>query len=496
VPERSLRQQTLSGVKWMTLARVVAETAAFASSVVLARLISPQEFGFTAAAVFITMLAAAVSQQSVGAFLVQAKAPTERHVQAASLAALALGATGTVLTLGFAFGLAAPLFGDRAARFTVLCSPVWVLAGLAVVPLSQLQRRLDFARLGGIQAIASVANPMTAVALALAGLGGEAVVIGGVAGAAVTAAMGSALSRPPWPAWHRAELREIFAFGSPAAGSSIFYAAVRNIDYLLLAAFIPAFQVGLYMRAFALGSDSQGKISQVLLNVAFPVLSRTKDPDGLRRLRARMIRVHATVLFPLLFGLIAVAPEFVPWLYGATWTEAGPLTQILAVGGMIAAVGTGTGPLLMAAGQPRALLAYNVTGFVAYTLAVLAAIPFGLTAVCIAIVIVRATTFVAMQYFVVERRVGIPVLETVRDDVVPAVTCGLPQLAITWLVLHISLDAGLPVAPAIAVAGVAGLAVYMLLMRRHFRATWADVTMLFGRLLPARVSRTPAQQQV
>ncbi len=484
-PAGSLRDQTLSGVRWMSLTRLIAESAALIASIALARLVAPDEFGRTAAAVFFGMLALAISQQGVGSFLVQLKVPRRAHYEAASFVSLSVGALGTMLMLLFAVTAAPLIFGGRTAYFLALSSPVWLLAGLTAVPIAQLQRQLSFGRLGLIEASASVIGPGVAVVLALCGMEGESLIIGGIAASGVTAALGWLLSRPPRPGWHPAEMRELVHYGSPVTGASMLYAAVRNVDYLLLAAFIPAFQVGLYMRAFALGSDYQSKVSQILLNVAFPVLSRAKTFEEMRRVRARMIRVHATVLFPLLFALIAVAPHFVPWLYGERWAGAGGLTQILAVGGMIAAVGTGTGPLLMATGHPRALLVYNLVVFVAYTLAVLASVSFGVTAVCVAVVAVRLVAFVTMQHLIVERRVGIPILETVRDDVIPALTAGLPQLAVATLGLRLCLDASLPVFVAMAVSGTAGLTVYAAIMRTRFPATWADVGMLAGRLVPS-----------
>jgi O-antigen/teichoic acid export membrane protein len=493
-PTTSLRQRTLSGVRWMSLTRVIAELGGFVSSIVLARLVAPSEWGHTAVAVFFAMVAQSVSQQGVGSFLVSHKTPTRAHFRAAMFVALAGGAIGTVLTLGFALTLAPPIFGARTADFVALGSPVWLLGGLAAVPIAQLQRSLSFGRLGLIEASASIVSPAAAIVLAIGGLQGESMIIGGLVAAAVTAALGWTLARPTAPRWHAAETREIVRYGGPASGSSVLYAATRNIDYLLLAAFIPAFQVGLYMRAFALGSDYQSKISQILLNIAFPVLSRARDLGEARRLRARMVRVHATVLFPLLFGLIAIAPEFVPWMYGQRWAGAASLTQILALGGMVAAVGTGTGPLLMATGHPRLLLVYNLVAFVAYTIAVVVAVPFGVTAVCVAVVAVRWATFVAMQYFIVERRVGIPILETVRDDVIPAVTGGLPLLAVTALGLRLCLDAGLPTAVAMALPGIAGLALYVVILRVRFPATWADVRMLAHGFLPSTTPRRVARR--
>jgi lipopolysaccharide exporter len=478
----SLREQTVAGVRAMGLTRIIAELAALGSSVILARLVPPAEFGRTTVAIFVGALALAV-QQGVGSSLVAHRAPSEHHFQAACLVALVAGVVGTLATLMFSLTLAPLIFGDRIASFAALASPTWLLATLAAVPIARLQRGLNFGRLGVVEASASVVSPTVAIVLALAGLGGKAIVVGGLTAVGVTAALAFVFSSPSRPAWRPVQTRQILRYSVPASASSIFYAAFRNIDYLLLAAFIPAFQVGLYMRAYALGSDYQDKISQVMLRVAFPVLSRARDLDQIRLMRARMIRVHSAVLFPLLFGLIAVAPEFVPWMYGERWAVAGHLTQILAVGGMLAAVGTGTGALLLAAGRPRALLGYNVVAFSAYTIAVLASLPFGLTAVCIAVVTVRLVVFVVLQRVVVERLVGIPVLETVRDDVIPALAGGLPQLAVTMLGVRVCLDASFPVLVAIALPGALGLSLYAVILRTLFPATWADLRMLGARVV-------------
>ena len=91
-------------------------------------------------------------------------------------------------------------------------------------------------------------------------------------------------------------------------------------------------------------------------------------------------------------------------------------------------------------------------------------------------------TFVGLQWLVVERLTGIPILETVRDDVIPALAGGLPQLAVTMLGMRLCLDASLPVIVAMALPGVLGLAMYAAIVRARFPATWADMRMLAARL--------------
>jgi lipopolysaccharide exporter len=477
-----LRAATLSGVRWTSAARLLAELAVFVSSIVLARLIAPSEFGASVVGLFAAALGQSIAVQGVGTFLVQHEDPSGEHHGAAVLLCLFVGLAGTVVIAAFALVAAPSVFGDRVAELTLLASPVMLLSSLGAVPQARLQRNLDFRRLAVVETGMSVAGPMVAVALAIAGVEAEALIGGILATAAVGSLLAAAYSPPARPRWRPRELREIAGFGMPAAGSSILYAVQRNVDYVILAARVPAAQVGFYLRGFQLGSEYQSKISGILLRVAFPVLSRSRDLEEVRRIRARIIRVHAAVLFPLLFGLIALAPVFVPLVYGDAWEPAVELTQVLALAGLVAVLGTGTGPLLLATGHPRALLRYNLAALAAYIAAVLIAVPHGSLAVCWAVAGVSALSFLVLQYAVVERVVGIRLAETLRDAV-PALVCGLALLATAWAGVHLLDDVAGRLAVLLA-AGLASAVVYALALRALFPGTWRDLTLLAGGLRP------------
>jgi len=357
-----------------------------------------------------------------------------------------------------------------------------LLSSLSAVPMAQLQRRLDFRRLAVVEAGMSLAGPLVAVTLAAAGVEAEALIAGILASAAAAAALAVAYSRPARPGWFPHEMREIAGYGGPAAGSSVLYAVMRNVDYVILAARLPAAQVGYYLRAFQLGSEYQSKISGILLRVAFPVLSRSRDLDEVRRIRARIIRVHAAVLFPLLFGLIALSPVFVPLAYGDAWEPTVELTQVLAVAGLVSVLGTGTGPLLLATGHPRALFRYNLFALAAYVAGVLVAVPYGLIAVCWTVAGVTAASFLVLQYAVVERVVGIPLAETLRDAI-PALVCGLALLAVGRAGVAL-LEPELADVLVLFAAGLAAVGVYAASMRLLFPSTWRDLALLARGLRP------------
>jgi O-antigen/teichoic acid export membrane protein len=494
VPESDLRTATLSGVKWVGAARVVTETVAFGSAVVIAHLVPPAEYGRAAVALLLNQIAQGLSVQGIGSPIVQRREITREHLRAAVALSWLVGILATAAALAFAWLAAPPLFGRRVADLLALMAPVFLLVSLAAIPIAQLQRRLDFRRLSIVECTAGVVGAVASVALAVAGLNAEALVLGMLATAVAMLALLAFLAPRERPSVHPAELRELARFGAPASASGLLYFGTRNVDYAILAARVSPAQLGYYVRAFQLGSDYQAKISSVMLRVAFPVFSRADDLEHLRRVRGRMVRVHAAVIFPLLFGIVAVAPVLVPWVFGARWAPAAEPTQILAVAGMVACVGTGTGPLLLSVGRSGALLGYNLGAFVVYAAAVLVAAPHGITAVCVTVAVVKVVSLLALLVLV-DRVVGISVVETLRNDVVPAGVAGLGLLGAALPVTAALDGAGAPAPLVLVAAGAAGALVYAALLRVLFPATWSDLRMLAGRLagrLPAPPS-TPLE---
>jgi lipopolysaccharide exporter len=325
------------------------------------------------------------------------------------------------------------------------------------------------------------------VACAAAGLGAAAIVAGFLVQSVVSTGQAIYWRRPPWPRLRLARAREIISFGAPTSGASLLYTAQRNAGLAVLSASLAPAQAGFYWRAAQLGIEYQGKISGILLRLLFPLLSRARTHADLRVVRARVVRVHAAVIFPLLALLIALAPALVPLLYGDRWAAAAAPAQILAIAGFAAVIGTGTGPLLMAAGHPRALLAYNGASLVLLVGALLLAAPHGLIAACWAIVAVRLVNLVGTQFLLVQRFVGIPLVETLVHDVAPAGVAAAALVAVCLPLRRLLESADVPRVAVVAIAAAAGLAAYGLAMRLGFPRTWGDVRLLFERL----VARAP-----
>ena len=469
----------------MASARVVASVLQLAAAVVLARLVSPAEFGRAAVAVVLVPMSVIFLFEGFGSALVQRKEITRRHLEAATLVSLVTGVLLTGLVLALAPVVSPPVFGPRVGSLMQISCIGSSLAGLATVSRAMLWRQLDFRRISLIEVASLIIGSVSSVALAAAGLNAEAIVLGAVMMTASASGMLLVSVRPVLPRWHGPELRELARFGVPASLAGLTQVSFNNIDYAVLAARLSAAQVGLYWRAFQVGVVYQEKVSGVMARLAFPIYSRTSDVEELKALHERATRLLAVIIIPLLAIVAFTAPEFVPWAFGDAWQESVLPTQILCVAGIVTAVLRGSHQLVLAAGRPRALLGFNVGMLVAYGATVWFTAPLGIVRVSVAVATLYVLMLVSFYAFLLRPIAGVAV-RRIFFDVGPALAASLALLAVGVPMAELmrSLDA----APLVVMcpASLVGLGMYAATLRMGFPAAWADLHGLVRRVVGPR----------
>ena len=483
--DAELRTAATHGVRWSAIARPLTEILQLAAMVVLARLVVPAEFGRFAIAVIAQEVAYLIVAGGLGNALVQRSTITPEHLRSGMALSLLAGLALALLTLAGASLLVTPLFGARTAGFVRLMAPLCLVSGLATVPTAVLRRRMAFRRLSEIEVLGAVARAGGAVALALAGLGGEALVLGVLAGSLATALLAWLSAPPPLPRLHRAAARELLQFALPASLASVSWVGFSNVDYAIIGARLGALQTGFYFRAYTLAVEYQSKVGVVMQQVGFPVLSRTSSPAQLRAIYRQMVRLLIVVLFPLLVGLAITAPQLVPLVFGARWSPAIVPVQVLALGGAATLVIDAAGAVLMAAGRARAMLGYGTAHFAVYGLSVLAVVPMGVTAVAIDAAVVH-TAFLLVAYVLMLRGSGLPPLAQLWGDIAPAsVSCaGMAAAAVpASLLLN---TAHVAAGPWLAIVAAVSAPAYLLTLRACFPETWGAQLQMLRRVLPGR----------
>jgi O-antigen/teichoic acid export membrane protein len=480
----SLQHAALVGTRWFAGGRAIAELVAFGASLVLARLVPPAEFGRAVVATAFFAVATTVLAEGFATPLVRRRDPPRSEFEVAGMLSLAIGLALVVLFALVLPVVVAPVFGDRTAELVRLLAPVFAFNAVAAVPRALLQRKLDFRVLGAFEVLSLIAGTGTTLGLALAGLEGEAIVAGMVARAVAEALLLSAAARPPLPRWRPGVARELLGFGSSTALASVVFNVWRNVDYAIIGARLGAQEAGLFWRAYMLAYEYQGKVTGVLQRIAYPIYARSDDLEHMKRIRMRILRVQAAVLFPPLVGLVALAPTLVPVLYGAEWHAAIVPTQLLAIGGLATVVSTGLGALFTAAGRPGLLVVMNTANALTYATVVLLVAPLGISAVALGAAAFSVASFVA-GHLVLERTIGVS-FRDVLADVVPAATASAALLAATYPLARVLESAGTPAALIILAVATTGAVVYLAVLRGAFGAAWEDLVLLMASVLGRR----------
>jgi PST family polysaccharide transporter/lipopolysaccharide exporter len=367
-----------------------------------------------------------------------------------------------------------------------LYTPMFLIAAIAIVPLAMLERQLDFRRISMIEIASVQVTVASSILYAVLGLDAEAYVLGTVTGFGTWAVLLVTFGPTARPRWHRKEMGEIAGFGLRAGLAGSAQVSYGNIDFLVAGGTLSAAAVGFYYRAYALGVQYQNKISAIITRVVYPVYSRTEDLEHMRELRSRVMRVNATMIFPLLAVFVAVAPELVPWLFGEEWEPAVVPAQILTIAGMARMINNGTPAVMLAAGKPRVLLYFNLYRVTALGVMVFVASRWGLHAVCIAVAVFQVTTLIGSYRFVLSRLVGVT-LRQLFLDTAPALTASAAMLALAYPLAEGLAATDLPVLVLVAVVGAVCTPVYLVTLRLTSRPAWDDMVLIVRRILiPAR----------
>jgi PST family polysaccharide transporter len=486
-----LRAATLRGLRWAVFSRPIVELLGMAAMVALARLVVPADFGRYAVALIVLDLGG-VTGHGICIGLVQRKVATREHMQAGLALAILTGLILAGLIAAAATLVIKPIYGGRTADLVLLIAPQVVLFAASAVPQAILQRRLEFRRLSALTILTSLVTVATSVPLAAVGMNGVALVLGLLAGSAVSTAVLWAWACPPPPRLHRAAVRDLLSYGGPASLASIGWVGFRNCDYAIIGARLGPLQAGFYYRAYMVAVEYQKKVSTLMETLGFPLLSRAASPEDQRILRGRMVRIETLVLFPGLTLLAIVAPVLIPWFFGERWTSAVVPTQILALGGAATLVIDAVGEGLKATGRARALLGFAWGHFAVYATAVFIASSFGIVAVAVAAAAVHSA-FVLVAYALLlqedgARAAGVLLRGTreVWEDIQPAtISCAATAAVAVPLALGLS-GAHFPPLAFMAIVTTASVVTYLAVIQFMFPTSLRALRNLAGHLLPAR----------
>lgn len=355
-PESSatLSSRTISAAQWRLASAVVQGGLQFGITIVLARLLPPEDFGLVALAFVVVGFATMLSDLGLGPAVVQHNPLTERHLRVSFTSSMLIGTALAVL-----FWAAAPLFALVLRSTEVVAVMRWqawlfVFSGLGTTARAVLQRSLDFRGLFFVNlASYGIGYAVVSVALAWMGFG----VWSLVAGALMQHLLGGVLPllqvrHSIRPLLARGEFRDLIGFGFGATLNRVVSYLSLNGDNFVVGRWLGPALLGLYARAYHLSALPLSYVSNVTWSVMFPAYAEIRsDRPRMRRAYLQAVQFIALVGGPIMAGMVIAAPHLVVGLYGSQWVGAVVPLQLFCAAAVFRTIYHASGAVTHALGE-------------------------------------------------------------------------------------------------------------------------------------------------
>ena len=460
MPE-SLKKKTIKGVAWTSFDKLTSITFGFVIGVILARLLSPSDYGLLAMIAVFNAIAFSFLDSGFGNALVRKPNLTENDNTTAFCFNLIAG----VVLFGIIW-LIAPWvssFYDKPILTPLLRAEgsLLIIASFKIVQNTQLTRALNFKALMIIRVVSNVLGGVSGIIAAYCGLGVWALVTMHIVEALISLALLWIIS--PWRPrghWSKTSLNYLWGYGSKLLASGLLNTIYANIYPIIIGKFYTAADLGQYTRANGYASIPSQSLTGVIQQVTFPVLSQIQeDNTRLATNYRRMLRFTVFIIFPVMIGMAALAHPLVIALVTDKWAQCVPYLQIICFAGMWYPVHAINLNLLQVKGRSDLFLRLEIIKKILITAVVFACVPFGIMGICYGAVFTSLACLAINTYYT-GKLIHVGFFKQMKD-MTPTLLASLAMGAIIYFAVMpfhgdvVKLAVGIPL----------GIAVYFLIAR-------------------------------
>lgn len=460
-----LRARASRGFAWKTFGLVAAQPITLLTTVVLARLLTPSDFGVAAMVAVFMSLVTVVNEFGLTSAVVQRQALTEDELQSVFWFNMLVGFVLLFVGVASSTLLAAVFDEPLLAQVVPVASLTFVISSLALIPSALFARHMDFRRPAVGEVWTAVVTLLASTVFALLGWGVWAIVCGGLVRTVSTTLyllLASGWRPRAHARWH--EARPFVRFGGVLTVASVLAWCSWNVDNLLVGRLLGPSPLGAYSLSFQLTSAPTYRLSSTVVTTFLPAFSLV--PDERARFRKAYLEGMAFVALPsaVVLAIMAVlSEEVVLGLYGPKWSAAVTPLRILCLAGFVLAVTALTGLVFRGLGLPSRELRWSVVNLAAVTIGVLAGIQAGISGVALGVTLGMVVSRAAVQ-MAAARILDISVGELWRA-LLPAVLAGTTAAALAGGVKLTLVELGVPPLARLLVAGTVAVAGAWLVIR-------------------------------
>lgn len=464
-----LKHKVAKGAAWVILEKFAINAVHFVVAMVLARLLTPTDYGTVALLSIFFAVAGSLASCGFGNALVQKKDVGDLEFNSVFYASLFISCVIYAI-----FFFSAPLIADF-YRVPVLCSVVRVSAlsfifnAINSVQSAELSRNMLFDRRFRISAITCAVSSTCGITLAYLGWGVWALVLASlISNITSVIAFWCIIAWRPKCMFNFSSLKDLFSYGWKISVAGLLDTTYSNLSGFLIGKFYSPADLAFVNKGNSMPNLLMSTIDGTINNVSFPALARIQeDKKKVREGMRRILQCSTFLVFPLLAGLCLCARPLVVLLYGEQWIKAVPYVMVACFSFSLLPFNTINIATMNAMGRSDLYLQFDGIKKIVGIFVIIVSLRYSVMAFVLSMAFIQAPFGVVVNTIAAGKLLGYNLLMQLRDVVPSIVFTGIMASAVVCVQHWLSPSfTRIPVAAVsllleLLISGVVGVAVYL-----------------------------------
>ncbi len=371
------------------------------STAILARILSPKDYGLIAMVVSITGFAGIFTNLGLSTATIQREKITHNQISGLFWINFSLGVITTLFIAGTAPLIAWFYKEPLLVQVVMALSVNFVINGLAVQHFAILNRLMRFSAISFIEILSMVLGISIAILAAKNGFGYWSLVLNSIIFSLIKSICAwSVTGWVPSIPKRGSGIRSMLKLGSDVTGFNVFNYFSRNLDNVLIGRFHGGAELGIYSKAYQLLMLPITNLGEPMMSVALPAMSRLQsDPDAYRRYYLNFVALLSFLSMPTVTFMFVCADILVLLVLGAQWVGAGEIFKLLAIAAFIQPIAGTVGIVMLSYGRSRLYLKIGIFTSFVFSLSFIIGVPFGVKGVAVSYAIANYILFFPTIYF-------------------------------------------------------------------------------------------------
>jgi len=353
------------GVAWTAAVKWLTQVFTWGTTVVVARLLLPSDYGLVGMAAIYINLFTLFSEFGIGTAVVTLQDLTEDQISQLNTLSLILGLLGSIISAAAAIPLGRFFHAPNLPLVVIVLSCGFIVSGIRTVPYSLLQKELRFKVLAVIEGLQGAVQALVTLVLAFLGFGYWALVLGILSFSVTPTGLVLIWRRHSFAFPKFSSIRKVIHYSRHILIGRLCWASFNDSDFIVAGRVLGEAPLGVYTLAWTLAHTPLEKLTTLVNRVTPSVFAKIQtDPDALRRYLRNITGGMALIIFPVTIGMALVAPEFVPLLLGPKWIGVVIPLEVLVLHALVRSNVILLTPLLNVIGEERLVMWNSIVAMI------------------------------------------------------------------------------------------------------------------------------------